>query len=87
MTVTTETATVYKGGGRRYFSKSAAIHSEARAAYRVAIKSKDRCDCSTEFHEGFGDYNDTCKYHDHSEPVYGRYIRFAEHCIKKASNT
>lgn len=86
MPVTTETATVYKGGGRRYFSKGAAIHSEARAAFRAAVRSKeDRCNCETVNHEGFGEYTDPCKYHDHGGPVFVRYMRFAKHCISKAT--
>ncbi len=31
MAVTVETATVYRGGGRRWFSRRAAVHAEAVA--------------------------------------------------------
>jgi hypothetical protein len=40
MTVSTETATVYRGGGRRYFTRHAAERAEAKAA----IKSQCECD-------------------------------------------
>lgn len=83
MSVNTEKATVYRGGGRRYFSKGAAIHGEARAAYRAAIGKKDRCGCSWS-----GDPLDggrSCIYHDHSEPIFGRYMRYAKHCIAKVT--
>lgn len=35
MTILKETATVYRGGGRRYFSKSAAIRAEAMALIKA----------------------------------------------------
>ena len=87
MPVTTEKATVFKGGGRRYFSKSAAIHSEARASFRAAVRSKeDRCNCETIDDDMFGGtYTSPCKYHDHGGPVFVRYMRFAKHCIAKVS--
>lgn len=40
MIVTTETATVYRYGGRRYFSKDAAYRSAARDVLRAKY-----CDC------------------------------------------
>ena len=85
MPVTTETATVYRGGGRRWFSKSAAINAEAKAAYNAIVKSKHLCECGSQFIDGFGEINDYCRYHDRSEPIYGRYIRYATHCIKRNS--
>lgn len=39
--VTTETATVYRGGGRRFFTKKAAFRSEAKAR----VRAKYPCDC------------------------------------------
>ncbi len=86
MPVTTETAQVFRGGGRRWFSKGAAIHGEARAMYQAASKAKGRCDCDSG--RGYGPGEEPgymCKYHDHSDPVYGRYIRYAQHLIKKAT--
>lgn len=80
-----ETAKVYRGGGRRFFTKSAAIHAEAKASYNAVVKDKGLCECGSQFIAGYGDINDYCRYHDRSEPIYGRYIRYAEHIIKKAS--
>ena len=84
--ITIETATVYRGGGRRWFTKSAAIHAEAKAAYNKSVKAKGLCECGSQFIHGYGEVNDYCRYHDRTEPVYGRYIRYAEHCIKKVSH-
>lgn len=46
MNVTTETATVYRGGGRRWFSKAAAINAEAGKVLRNWIRDTKRCECS-----------------------------------------
>lgn len=43
MSVTTETATVYRGGGRRWFSLKAACNAEAWAIMRR--RDKPRCEC------------------------------------------
>lgn len=85
MTVPTETATVYRGGGRRWFTKSAAINAEAMAAYKAILKSKDLCTCGNQFIDGFGEVDDYCRYHDRTERIFGRYIRYAKHCIKRNS--
>ena len=82
--ITSEVATVYRGGGRRWFTRSAAINAEAKAKYKAATDLEDRCYCDTIKWDG-QEFNDACKYHDHSSPVYGRYIRYAAHCIAKAS--
>jgi hypothetical protein len=64
MKVSIETATVYRGGGRRYFTKRAAVRAEARA------KLKERCDCDYCDHPempGRPTEDLPCKYHDGSE--------------------
>lgn len=64
MNVTTETATVYRGGGRRWFTKRAACRAEARA------KLKSRCDCDYCDHPempGCPTEDLPCQYHDGSE--------------------
>lgn len=48
MSVQVETATVYRGGGRRWLTAAAACRAEARA------KMKTRCDCDYIDHEGYG---------------------------------
>ena len=57
MIVETQIATVFKGGGRRFFTK--------RAAYRAAAKAKirERCDCYPA-DPRTGDSGETCKYHE-----------------------
>lgn len=40
MSVTKETATVYRGDGRRYLTKSAAIHAEAKALIKAKHPSE-----------------------------------------------
>jgi len=42
MTVASEKATVYRGGGRRWFTLQAACNAEARAK----INERCECDCS-----------------------------------------
>lgn len=55
MNVTTETATVYRGGGRRYLTRRAAY---MKAAYRLMQR---KCDCTPyEKDTGAGGFN--CKY-------------------------
>ena len=52
-----EPATVFRGGGRRYFTRKAAERAEAKAIIRK------RCECS----DGdilSGDYGYTCHYHN-----------------------
>ena len=83
MPVTTESAQVYRGGGRRWFTMDAAINAEAKAMFRACLHKKARCDCYTSSDPFDG--ATTCKYHDHSDPVYGRYMRYAQHLIKKAT--
>jgi len=59
-----ETATVYRGGGRRYFTKRAAVVAEARA------KLRERCDCDYCDHPerpGCPTEQLPCQYHDGSE--------------------
>jgi hypothetical protein len=59
------TATVYHGGGRRWFSLKAAANAEAGA------KIKARCDCDdgliSEMDRACGYYSACCQYHDGSD--------------------
>ena len=84
MIVTKESATVWRGGGRRYLTKSAAINAEARASYNQIVKSSGRCECGSQFADGYGEMNDHCMYHDRTNPLYRRYIRLATLRILKA---
>ena len=52
--VTKETAKVFKGGGRRYFTKRAAARNEARC------RLKGKCDCHYENDTG---YQSICRFH------------------------
>lgn len=64
MIVRAETATVYRGGGRRYFTKRAACRAEARA------KLREHCDCDYCDHPempGAPTEHLPCRYHDGSE--------------------
>lgn len=57
MKITIETATVYRGGGRRWLTKRSAIKAEARA------KIKSRCDCDTSDDGTYGTIHLTCSLH------------------------
>lgn len=83
--ITTETATVYRGGGRRWFTKKAAIWAEAKKSYQACIDRKGRCDCSVIDDPVFGGYKESCHYHDRSQPVFSRYTRFVSYLIAKES--
>lgn len=64
MNISTETATVYRGGGRRWFTRQAACRAEARA------KIKERCECDYCDHPempGCPTEDFPCRYHDGSE--------------------
>lgn len=65
MSVQVETAKVYRGGGRRWFSLKAACNAEARSIMRA--KDKPRCECdSPEYESGFQYYpGSTCNLHEH----------------------
>lgn len=60
MIVEIQTATVFKGGGRRFFTK--------RAAYRSAAKAKirERCECYPD-DPITGDPGESCEYHEDLE--------------------
>lgn len=58
MKISTETATVYRGGGRRWFTKNAACKAEARA------KIKTKCECDYIDHEGYGRQDLPCALHN-----------------------
>jgi hypothetical protein len=56
MSIQREVATVYRGGGRRWFSKKSACNAEARALI------KKRCDCEKD-DPSIGYSGETCHYH------------------------
>ena len=64
MSISKETATVYRGGGRRWFTMRAACRAEAKA------KLKSKCDCDYCEHDempGCPTEYFPCQYHDDSE--------------------
>jgi hypothetical protein len=64
MKVSKETATVYRGGGRRWFTKKSAC----RAAARAKIKEKCYCDyCDHPEMPGCPTEDLPCQYHDGSD--------------------
>jgi len=55
-----ETATVYRAGGRRWFTKKGAARAEARALYR----NRHPCECELPSGFGAGSYPGyVCEYH------------------------
>jgi hypothetical protein len=68
-----ETATVYRGGGRRWFSKNAAARAEARSVIRR------RCECEEGDHitPGF-----PCHYHVDQEHYAELVNRFASRILR-----
>lgn len=58
MIPTIETATVYRGGGRRWFSLASACKAEARA------KIKTKCECDYCDHGEYGREHLACTLHD-----------------------
>lgn len=63
--ITAETATVYRGGGRRWFSKKTAIKAEAAKIFRDRVKPL--CDCDSPEYGDFGSCTypgNICQYHD-----------------------
>jgi len=65
--ITVETATVYRGGRRRWFSLKAACNAEAAALHRQHYKNL--CECSKGDWETPGE---TCHYHE--SDFYHRWI-------------
>lgn len=85
MTVIVETATVYRGGGRRWFSLRAACNAEAGAIMRT--KDKPRCECQeAEYENGFMySPSDTCVLHEHDR--YTKRKRRLARLIERAALT
>lgn len=75
MTVTTETATVYRGGRRRWFSLDAAIKAEAQMLHRQRFKP--RCECEDGDEHMLGE---TCQYHEYE--FYRKFVRRVTRLIK-----
>lgn len=70
MPVTTETATVYRGGGRRWFTLQAACNAEAKSLHRKRFDQQ--CYCSSPEPE-VGDGGDTCEFHE--DKFFHRFVR------------
>lgn len=68
--ISKETAIVYRGGGRRWFSKKAAAKAEAKAMIRK------RCECSRThyYSDGSFDPGETCHWHADIE----RFVRYRD---------
>jgi len=67
MSVTKETATVYRGGDRRYLTKRAAYYAEARKRWRVKYDGLDRCQCEP-------DVGYVCNWHEYGSTVHQRAV-------------
>jgi len=68
--ITSETATVFRAGRRRYFTKKAALRAYASARFR----QKHPCECeSPDYSSGYPGYDcESCKVRD---KVMTRYLR------------
>ena len=80
MAITTETAVVYRGGGRRWFSLKTAIKAEARAIHRARFRS--RCHCSAPDY-AVGDSGETCQFHEAA--FFNKFTRRVERLLKARS--
>lgn len=73
MVVTTEQATVYRGGGRRWFSLNAACNAEAAKLHRERFRKDCYC-CDNSYSERYGhEPGETC--HLHAAKFYSRWRR------------
>lgn len=80
--VAAETATVYRGGSRRYFTKLAAIKGHAKAKFR----QKHPCECEAmDYAAQYPGYN--CHVHDLWERVGPRYVRFLRFVARRIKST
>lgn len=71
-----EAATVYRGGGRRFFTLRAACRAEAKAL----IFARWPCDCDADEPE-VGYSGNTC--YAHQEHIYGRFLRRVERLVRR----
>jgi hypothetical protein len=68
--IAVERATVYRAGGRRWFTWKAAVKAYARSKFRA----KHPCDCEdVDYASGYPGY--TCPVHDAWDKVWPRYRR------------
>ena len=75
--IVVEQATVYRAGGRRWFTRSAAEKAYAAAKFRA----KHRCECEhPDYSSGYSGY--TCGVHDLRDRVLPRYLRFLRRAWK-----
>lgn len=76
---TVETATVYRAGvsGRRYLTRTAAIHGYAKAKFRT----KHPCECEApNYSDGYP--GATCHVHDLRDKVLPRYVRVLRRALR-----
>jgi hypothetical protein len=74
--VIAEVATVYRGGGRRWFTHKAALKAYANAKFRA----KHRCECEQgDYSSGYPGY--TCGIHVVYDKVMPRYMRLLKKAI------
>jgi hypothetical protein len=75
---TIEHATVYRAGGRRWFTEKAAIKAYASAKWRT----KHPCECEQgDYASGYPGY--TCPTHDARDAVLPRYIKLLRSALQK----
>lgn len=76
-----ESATVFRAGGRRFFSKLAAI----RAYARQKVNAKHRCDCEQgDYSSGYPGYD--CGIHEGRDRLTARYVRFLRAKLRKVKS-
>lgn len=83
MSIATEQATVYRGGGRRWFSLKAACNAEAAKLHRDRFKADCIC-CDDSYSERYGmEPGETCQFH--AAEFYARWRRRVARLLVKAS--
>lgn len=79
---TTEQATVFRAGGRRYLTRTAAIMGYAKARFRA----KHPCECEgADYADGYPGF--TCHVHDLRDKVLPRYVRLIRRCLKRSGGS
>jgi hypothetical protein len=82
MKIQIEQATVYRGGGRRWFTKAAAIKAEAKAY----LFKKHGCTCEKHSDPDNGYYPETCYLHAMDTDRFKKYVRRVARMLVKESN-
>lgn len=81
--ITTETTTVYRGGGRRWLTAETAAKKEAQAMHRLHYKSRCECD-QPEYGREFGECvypGNTC--YAHQPEFYQRWVKRVSRILLK----